>query len=231
MKIVDYGLATFHNEKTIIFTKCGTPGFVAPEIITYDEKEAIYGLNVDTFSVGVIMHILLVGEQSFPGKSRNTILNKNKECKIDFKGKKYEEIAGDGIDLLSKLLEKSPERRITAKEALSHPFLIKDRPVFKFKKVYREEEMDKNDVQMKMYQNLEEIVEEESPTKIKAPPSSTAATLKAVTLSKYYEEIAHYDPYGHEISTEMEERARLAVREDKTKMVFDILEVDREKIP
>jgi serine/threonine protein kinase len=38
LKIVDYGLATFHNERQIIFTKCGTPGFVAPEIITYDEK-------------------------------------------------------------------------------------------------------------------------------------------------------------------------------------------------
>jgi serine/threonine protein kinase len=38
LKIVDYGLATLHSEKQIIFTKCGTPGFVAPEIITYDEK-------------------------------------------------------------------------------------------------------------------------------------------------------------------------------------------------
>jgi serine/threonine protein kinase len=38
LKIVDYGLATYQHEKTIIFTKCGTPGFVAPEIITYDEK-------------------------------------------------------------------------------------------------------------------------------------------------------------------------------------------------
>lgn len=84
-------------------------------MITYDEKEPLYALNVDTFSVGVILHILLVGEQSFPGRSRNTILNKNKECRIDFKGKKYEEIAGDGIDLLSRLLEKQPERRITAK--------------------------------------------------------------------------------------------------------------------
>ena len=78
LKIVDYGLATFHNEPTIIFTKCGTPGYVAPEIITYDEKEKIYGLNVDTFSLGVILHMMLIGEQSFPGKSRNTILNKNK---------------------------------------------------------------------------------------------------------------------------------------------------------
>ena len=63
---------------------------MAPEIITYDEKDKIYNLNVDTFSVGVILHILLIGEQSFPGKSRNTILNKNKECKIDYKSKKYE---------------------------------------------------------------------------------------------------------------------------------------------
>ena len=85
------------------------------------------------------MHILLVGEQSFPGKSRNTILNKNKECKLDYKAKKYEEIAGDGIDLMSKLLERQPEKRITAAEALNHPFLIKDRPIFKFKKVYKED--------------------------------------------------------------------------------------------
>jgi serine/threonine protein kinase len=40
---------------------------------------------------------------------------------------------------MSKLLEKQPEKRITAAEALNHPFLIKDRPIFKFKKVYREE--------------------------------------------------------------------------------------------
>lgn len=38
LKIVDFGLATFQHEKTIIFTKCGTPGFVAPEVINYDEK-------------------------------------------------------------------------------------------------------------------------------------------------------------------------------------------------
>jgi serine/threonine protein kinase len=68
LKIVDYGLATFQHEETIIFTKCGTPGFVAPEIILYDEKEPIYKVNVDVFSVGVILHLLLVGEQSFPGR-------------------------------------------------------------------------------------------------------------------------------------------------------------------
>jgi serine/threonine protein kinase len=38
LKLVDYGLATYQHEKHIIFTKCGTPGFVAPEVINYDEK-------------------------------------------------------------------------------------------------------------------------------------------------------------------------------------------------
>ncbi len=41
---------------------------MAPEIILYDEKEPIYKVNVDIFSVGVILHLLLVGEQSFPGR-------------------------------------------------------------------------------------------------------------------------------------------------------------------
>ncbi len=61
LKIVDYGLATFQSDKNIIFTKCGTPGFVAPEVINYDEKSPIYQVGVDIFSVGVILHILLVG--------------------------------------------------------------------------------------------------------------------------------------------------------------------------
>lgn len=142
------------------------------------------------------MHILLVGEQSFPGKSRNTILNKNKECKLDYKSKKYEEIAGDGIDLLSKLLERQPEKRITAAEALNHPFLIKDRPIFKFKKVYKEDtESETAEVSMKVYKNLEEIEkEEESPRKNKSSSTASSSSLsyKPSLLAKYYEDLSKY---------------------------------------
>lgn len=60
LKIVDYGLATFQNDSHIIFTKCGTPGYVAPEIIVYDSgNHPFYNVNVDIFSVGVILHLLL----------------------------------------------------------------------------------------------------------------------------------------------------------------------------
>ena len=99
---------------------------------------------------------MLVGEQSFPARSRQSILNKNKECRIDYKAKKYEGIASDGIDLLSKMLEKSPEKRITASEALRHPFLTMDRAIFKFKKSQAETKNIKL-VPMKMYHNFEDF--------------------------------------------------------------------------
>lgn len=63
-------------------------------------------------------------------------MNKNKAAQFDFKSKKYENIASDGIDLLSKMLEKDPTKRITAKDALQHPFLTKDKPIFKYKKSF-----------------------------------------------------------------------------------------------
>jgi hypothetical protein len=87
----------------------------------------------------LVNSLFQVGGIFLSNLSRNTILNKNKECKIDFKSKKYEAIATDGIELLSKMLEKNIEKRITPGEALNHPFLIKDRPIFKFKKVFSEQ--------------------------------------------------------------------------------------------
>lgn len=92
----------------------------------------------------------------FAKYSRNTILNKNKEAKLDLKAKKYECIASDGIDLLVKLLEKDPKKRVSAKDALKHPFFTNDKPVYKFKKSFKDDEEFKMTT-MKMYKNLEEI--------------------------------------------------------------------------
>lgn len=58
LKIVDFGLATFENEYPYIFPKCGTPGFVAPEIANLVDKSEGYGKICDMFSAGVIFHIL-----------------------------------------------------------------------------------------------------------------------------------------------------------------------------
>lgn len=56
--IVDLGLATFENESEYLFPRCGTPGYVAPEVINIKSQSAKYSSVCDVFSLGVIFHIL-----------------------------------------------------------------------------------------------------------------------------------------------------------------------------
>lgn len=83
--IADFGLATNVNQKPFLYTKCGTPGFVAPEIINLKDDLLTYGSVCDMYSLGIIFYILLTGQPAFKGKSYNTIVRRNKEAIIDFK--------------------------------------------------------------------------------------------------------------------------------------------------
>jgi len=80
VKLADFGLAEFVNSKKRIFTRCGTPGYVAPEILA-DEP---YDCKVDVFSAGVILYILLTGCSVFSGNSYDEIIHKNKNCIINW---------------------------------------------------------------------------------------------------------------------------------------------------
>jgi serine/threonine protein kinase len=123
VKIADFGLATYVNATEYLFKRCGTPGYVAPEILA-DEK---YDQKVDVFSAGVILYILLTGGSPFHGKSYNEILWKNKNCEIKFNFKDYgHKISEAATDLMKKLLEKDPKIRISAEEALNHEWIQND---------------------------------------------------------------------------------------------------------
>lgn len=81
LKIVDYGLATVYDLPEYLFKRCGTPGFVAPEVINAPSKTNIhYTPQCDVFSAGVIFYILLTERSPFDGKSFREILQKNKQC-------------------------------------------------------------------------------------------------------------------------------------------------------
>ena len=56
--IADFGLSSFSNVEKFLFSRCGTPGFVAPEIFNYESKGKKYGAICDEFSVGVIFHVM-----------------------------------------------------------------------------------------------------------------------------------------------------------------------------
>ena len=104
VKLADFGLATLTSQSDQLFKRCGTPGYVAPEILN-DKK---YDQKVDIFSAGVILYILLIGASPFPGKSYNEILIKNKNCqvKFDFRDVGFK-ISESGIPNLNLFLKKN----------------------------------------------------------------------------------------------------------------------------
>jgi serine/threonine protein kinase len=113
--IIDFGLSTTCKDGPQ-FTRCGSPGYVAPEIL----NNLGYGCKVDIFSLGVIMYILLTSKFVFNAKDYNEILRRNKQCKVYYPKKLWENLSTESQDLCSKMLQKYPDNRISAKEALEH---------------------------------------------------------------------------------------------------------------
>ena len=111
--IVDYGLATFADIDKYLFFRCGTPGYVAPEIIELNESKHIEP-ECDVFSAGVIFHILVTRKAVFEGTKYEEVYKKNKQMKIDFEAEKYAKINSDALDLLKMMLKANPKSRISA---------------------------------------------------------------------------------------------------------------------
>lgn len=88
--------------------RCGTPGYVAPEVINIKDMSTKYDPICDIFSLGLIFHILLVGYSVFPGKTYNDILKQNRQSDISFDGSVYEKLDPSALDLLKKMLKKNP---------------------------------------------------------------------------------------------------------------------------
>ena len=91
LALIDFGLATYVKQEKYIYYRCGTPGFIAPEIICRKKEDlSQYSEICDIFSAGVIFYILIVGKPPFQSSDFKKILKLNKRCDIDFKIKKFE---------------------------------------------------------------------------------------------------------------------------------------------
>lgn len=72
--IADFGLSQFESDEKYIYYRCGTPGYVAPEVINAADANTRYTSICDIFSLGCIFHLLLTGKPAFPGRSYNTVV-------------------------------------------------------------------------------------------------------------------------------------------------------------
>jgi len=91
-----------------LFVRCGTPGFVAPEIINIKDLTLKSEPISDVFSAGIIFHHLLLNKSIFEGTRYSDILTQNRACNFDFSKEEYSRIDSQAFDLLKKMLEVKP---------------------------------------------------------------------------------------------------------------------------
>jgi len=134
VKIVDFGLATFIDVPEYIFKKCGTPGYIAPEVFKYDPKNpaTFYNDRCDAFSAGCILYYMLFGNLFFDGTNASEILKANRRFTVEFPPlsaikdelkNPNSKITAEGLDLLTKLLDFDQKKRMSSSESLGHPYL------------------------------------------------------------------------------------------------------------
>jgi serine/threonine protein kinase len=95
--IADFGLSTWADEPEYLFVRCGTPGYVAPEIVHLKDLKAKCDPICDIFSLGVIFHVLLMGKSPFPGKTYNEVLAQNRACNINFDSEECQKLPSISI--------------------------------------------------------------------------------------------------------------------------------------
>lgn len=100
-------------------TTCGTPGYMAPEVI----RKLGHGKPVDLWSIGVLTYFLLAGYTPFDNENNVEELHAILSADFKFDPEYWSDISAEAKDFIKKLIIVDPRKRMTAKEALAHPWL------------------------------------------------------------------------------------------------------------
>ncbi|KAF5739323.1 hypothetical protein HS088_TW12G00528 [Tripterygium wilfordii] len=118
LKATDFGLSVFIEEGKVYRDIVGSAYYVAPEVL-----QRKYGKEIDVWSAGVILYILLCGEAPFLAETEKGIFDAILKGNLDLSRSPWPSISSLAKDLIKKMLTKDPKKRITAAEALEHPWL------------------------------------------------------------------------------------------------------------
>lgn len=125
IKVTDLGLSKFVDMDTHLKTFCGTPQYIAPEVLFSRVRgDGTYGIKVDMWSLGVILYVLLCGCPPFnPDNPNKGLIQQVCEADYRFPESLWGNISPEAIDLVKKLMTLKPERRLSAAETLMHPWM------------------------------------------------------------------------------------------------------------
>lgn len=142
IKLSDFGFATVLGPDEELTELCGTPGYLAPEVLAVSMYEDVSGYRheVDMWAIGVIMYTLLCGAPPFWHRKQMQMLRMIMHANYSFGTPEWDDISQPPKDLISKLLVIDPKVRLTATEALAHPFFkreLKPEKTFFPRKVFR----------------------------------------------------------------------------------------------
>ncbi|EKJ75702.1 hypothetical protein FPSE_04084 [Fusarium pseudograminearum CS3096] len=132
VKLADFGLAKIIGEESFTTTLCGTPSYVAPEILA-DSKQRKYTKAVDVWSLGVVLYICLCGFPPFSDElySRDfpfTLSQQIKSGRFDYPSPYWDSVGDPALDLIDSMLIVDPEKRYTIDQCLQHPWLTQSSP-------------------------------------------------------------------------------------------------------
>lgn len=122
VRLGDYGMAAFASVDGYVRGRCGTPGYVAPEIFAAGVNSG-YMNKVDVFSAGVTLYVLLCGYEPFYGENDAELVAANKSAYVEFADEDWADVSQEAIDLVKRMMEADPSERISAQNALDHPWI------------------------------------------------------------------------------------------------------------
>uniref|UniRef100_A0A8C3AZG2 calcium/calmodulin-dependent protein kinase n=1 Tax=Cyclopterus lumpus TaxID=8103 RepID=A0A8C3AZG2_CYCLU len=120
VKLADFGLAIeVQAEQQAWFGFAGTPGYLSPEVLRKDP----YGKPVDIWACGVILYILLVGYPPFWDEDQHKLYQQIKAGAYDFPSPEWDTVTPEAKNLINQMLTINPAKRITADQAIKHPWV------------------------------------------------------------------------------------------------------------
>ncbi|XP_056371674.1 calcium/calmodulin-dependent protein kinase type 1D isoform X2 [Oenanthe melanoleuca] len=120
--ISDFGLSKMEGKGDVMSTACGTPGYVAPEVLA----QKPYSKAVDCWSIGVIAYILLCGYPPFYDENDSKLFEQILKAEYEFDSPYWDDISESAKDFIRNLMEKDPNKRYTCEQAARHPWIAGD---------------------------------------------------------------------------------------------------------